>query len=137
MKIYRLIESGGRTTCTVDGQPLTTKRRSYEGEAPVPDRLGLSILCDAIGDSGAMLLAQDFNEQILKKLLPLAEMTSEDIEQWCNYHCELQYAVQTAAWKPAGGQGPERISTISKWPRLLLDPNYRLNPNPMGPVHAF
>jgi hypothetical protein len=137
MKIYRITESGGRTTCTVDGLPLTLKRRSFEGEGPVPDRLALSILCDAIGDSGAMLLAQDFNEEILRKLLPQAEITSEDMEQWSNYHCELQYAVQTAKWKPVGSPEPEEYSQIPKFPKLLLNPNYRLSRNSTEPAHGI
>src|SRR2546427_8026417 len=30
MKIYKIVKEDGQTTCTVDGQPLTMKRRSNE-----------------------------------------------------------------------------------------------------------
>jgi len=126
MRIYRI---SNQTACTVDGQNLTMKRRSREREDSInQDGLALSILCDAIGDDEAMFLAHDFNGEVIKKLRTIAEITSEDIEEWRDYHAQMQLAVQTAEWAPVESGPPKRTILASHFPKLLLNPNYRLNP---------
>lgn len=104
-------------------------RRSFEKEDSItPDRLALSILCDSVGDDEGMLFAHDFNEEMIKKLDTIAEITSEDIEEWWNYHAQMQLAGQTSEWTPVESGPRKRTILASGFPKLLLNPNYRLNP---------
>jgi hypothetical protein len=95
MKIYKMVKEGGQTTCTVDGQPLTMKRRSNEPPHWIgADHLALSILFDAVSPEAALLLASEFQE-VIDRLPPESEITSELMQEWTDHKCALGYLVQT------------------------------------------
>jgi len=104
MKVYKFVTP---TTVTVNGQPLTIKRRASEPETfASPDRLALSILADCVGDDAAKLLSRDFQEDVLNHCKAGEEVTSDEIEEWKDFQCLLGASVQRAVWTPAGKEAP-------------------------------
>ena len=124
---------------TVDGQPLKMKRHPHDtraspfawGETSVgAERLAYSILADCLGDGFATLLSVALMNDVVRRLDPEWEITSDDIEAWQAFRHDLGYTFQAAAQAPrrVGVLDPvgEPIQVSRDWPRLVDDPNYRV-----------
>jgi hypothetical protein len=117
MKTYKFVTS---TAVTVNGQPLTMKRRASEPDTSTsPDRLALSILADCVGDDAAKLLSRDFQEDILSHCKAGEEITSDEIEEWKDVQCQLGASIQRSVWTPDGKELPVTGGKAFSLPRLL------------------
>jgi hypothetical protein len=117
MKMYKFVESD---VVTVDGQPLPPKRLSRQPSTYVsPDRLALSILFDCVGDDAAMLLSHEFQTEILDHCQPGEEITSDGIEEWVNFKCQIGASIQAAIWSKHGEELPITAGPPLRMPRLL------------------
>lgn len=96
------------------------KRRAREPETfTSPDRLALSILADCVGDDAAKLLSRDFQKDILNHCKAGEEMTSDEIEEWKDFQCQLGASIQRSVWTPDEKEPPVMGGKFFRLPRLL------------------
>jgi hypothetical protein len=98
MKTYKGTRRANQSAVTVDGEPLKMRRPSYDTrnisftwgeESAGAERLALSILADCLHDHHALFFAHEFMEDVVSKLDPEWELTSDDIEDWRKVKCEI------------------------------------------------
>ena len=135
MKTYKGMRSTDRSIVTVDGQQLPMKRRSDEpatirfawGErSDGAQQLALSLLADCLDEDQATILAlaQAFMDEVISELPAEWEITSDKIEQWRNYACEVAYGVENDKWTPVDAGQPLEMNEMPAYlPRLLIDRN--------------
>jgi len=129
MKTYR----GNTQEITLNGERLALRNHPHNdlladqfGEKTFESRdLAYSILADALGEDAAHLLSEDFRQSIVEKLDPDHwEVTDEDVKAYSQYFCAAGYEAQQS-WEDVGS-GRSKISTLPAFPKIVLDPNYRL-----------
>src|SRR5213593_223404 len=138
MKIYHGRCSAGTRSVTVDGQPLKMKRHPHDvriapfawGEPSVgAERVAYSMLADCLGEGYSVMLAVAFMNDVICNLDAEWEITADDIEAWREFRSQIGYPVQTAARAIRGFAPAEPAQIPSDWPRLVGNPNYRINEN--------
>lgn len=105
---------------SLNGQPLPLERlnRERDGYAS-PDRLGLSILFDAVGKEAAKLLAHEFQKEIVDQCDAGEEITADEIQEWVDFQCRIGASVQSVGLTTNGTNDTAPISTPLRLPRLL------------------
>ena len=100
---------------------------SWGGDYQGADRLALSLLAQCVDPDTAFVHLQDFVKQVIGRLGPKWEMTSEDIREFCEYKDRIGVAVQTARWS-AAETGLVRKIPLNEVlpPKIIADPNYRI-----------
>jgi hypothetical protein len=136
MKTYKGYCSRADTKVTVDSKPLSmkcfrtdTRNIPYvwgeQGQAGAV-RLALSLIADAIDDKHAIHLAHKFASDVVSKLAPVWEITSDDIQDYSDFICAVGYAAQSDDWATASSDPSIVYLGRLSAPRILADPNYRL-----------
>ena len=63
-------------------------------------------------------------DEVISELPAEWEITSDKIEQWRNYACEVSYGVENDEWTPVGAGQPLEMNEMPAYlPRLLIDRN--------------
>jgi hypothetical protein len=139
MKIYKGTYSNGRRLVTVDGSPLAARDSgevfphidfAWGEDSEGAERLAISILADCLDEDEAAAFAPMFATRIVARLKPAWEFTSKDAEDVCNHEAGIGGAVQNAVLERTAFAQPARpIRVPTSLPRLLENPNYRLDEN--------
>jgi hypothetical protein len=119
-KIYKFTVSRTQKTVSVNGRPLQLKRQTTEPKGYTnPDRLALSILCDCVGRDAALLLAHEFQQDIVNNCEAGKEISSEYIAEWVDFQCRMGASAQSVGLTTSGTNGTVHNATPLRLPRIL------------------
>jgi hypothetical protein len=119
-KVYKFSVSKGQKMVSLNGQPLQLRRLKRERDEYVsPDRLGLSILSDAVGNDAAKLLGHEFQKEIVDRCDAGEELTADEIQEWVDFECRIGASVQSVGLTTNGTNDPVVNAIPLTFPRLL------------------